>query len=320
MPAVSAVTMADPGAGFLSVRSLLPTRMTVTDRTAALRDAARTSPEEAGLDALVDCLRADDAEERTVGAEALGLLALAGRDVSAAVDAAEFGEWELELFERSVGFTPGLDDEVIIPRTVAFGVCASVLTDHLEPAALVELVGIHERQYPEFDVDGRRYTAVGEVGWALASTIIVDEHHLDALLAFLEHDDRTVRHVAAAALSDVAEEYQSVHGHPVPRRDELADTAAELLASDDDRLRYRGAFTLYEFGMEAPSLLTDRLPLLRATLDDEYDLVRKEAAGMLGFVGDETAVDGLSHLAESDPEEAVRAKAADALEAIRDGE
>ncbi|MFD1524947.1 HEAT repeat domain-containing protein [Halolamina salina] len=294
--------------------------MTVTDRTASLRDAARTSPGEADLDALVDCLRADVAEERIAGAEALGLLALAGRDVSAAVDAAELREWELDLFERSVGFTPGLDDEVIIPRTVAFAVCASVVTDHLDPAALVELVGVHERQYPEFDADGRRYTAVGEVGWALASTVIVDEDRLDALLALLEHDDRTVRHVAAAALSDVAEEYRSVHGHPVPRREELADTAAGLLASDDERLRYRGAFTLYEFGMEEPTLLQDRLPRIRAALDDEYYLVRKEAAGMLGFVGDEASVPELSRLAESDPSDDVRTKAADALGSIRDGE
>ncbi|WP_435119648.1 HEAT repeat domain-containing protein [Halolamina sp. C58] len=295
--------------------------MTVTDRTAALREAARTSPAEADLDALVDCLRADATEERIVGAETLGLLALAGRDVSPAVDAFEFEAWELEPFERSVGFTPGLDEEVIIPRTVAFGVCASVVTDHLDPGTLVELVEIHERQYPEFDADGRRYTAVGEIGWALASTVIIDEDRLDALLGLLDHDDRTVRHVAAAALSDVAEEYRSVHGHPVPRREELAATAAELLAtSDDDRLRYRGAFTLYEFGMEAPGLLRDRLPLLRAALDDEYALVRKEAAGMLGFVGDEAAVDALEELAESDPSDDVQTKAAGALESIRDGE
>ena len=291
--------------------------MALSERAQRLRDA---TPEEAELDDLVACLDADDDHERVVALEALGRLALAGRDVSPAVESIDLRTWDADMFEHSLSLTPGpSDEEAILPRAVAFAVCALVLTDHVPETALRELLAVHERQYPSFDAEGRTYTAVREVGWALASAIIVDADHLDALLALADHDDELVRRVAAAGLSDVAEEYRSVHEEPVPRRPELVAHAAELVAgSGNERVRYRAGFTLFEFAIERRAVVRDRIPLLRDALGDDYYLVRKEAAGVLGVLGADEAVDDLERLAESDPTEDVREAAERALGRIDD--
>jgi Kef-type K+ transport system membrane component KefB len=252
---------------------------------------------------------------------ALGHLALAGRDVSGYVDRLDQIQGDTELLDAPVRLSIDPEsEEWFQPRAVAFAVAALTLTGAVERTDGVRsIVSAHERQYAEFDAERRTITAVREVGWAFASVAIYTDGYLDVIVGLTERDDDTVRRVGAAALSDVAEEYAPIRGTYPDETPRHVAVAAGLLASDPrPRVRYYGAFALYEFALGRPELVRSRSDVLEAALSDDEELVRKDAAGALGLVGATEAIPALRDLAESDPAERVRNAAAEALESLVD--
>ncbi|QCC49257.1 HEAT repeat domain-containing protein [Halobellus limi] len=297
--------------------------MTDANRASRISEAARREPTAVELEELGACLDADSRAARGHAAEALGRLALAGRDVEPYADRLGGLLADTELLDAGVRLSVDPDAEGWFqPRVVAFAAAALVLTGSVERADTIEsAVRAYERSHPEFDAETRTVTAVREVGWALASVVIYTDGYVDVLVSLTERDDDLVRRVAASALSDVAEEYPPIRDAFPDETPRLVAVAAESLASDPHpRVRYHAAFALYEYALGRPELVRGRRDVLVAALEDESELVRKDAAGTLGLVGATDAVPALRELAESDPADRVRGSAADALESLGEPE
>lgn len=283
--------------------------MTGEEAAARVAEFAREDPDAVSLDAIEFCLDSGSTAVRARAAEALGHLALSGRDVAGARDRLDALLADVDaLAEPAPLSVEGREEQVFQPRAVAFGVAALALSGRADPASLLRLaLRAYERRYPEFDADARGYAAVGDLGWALASVVILTDDYGAELCDLAADPDPLIRRVATAGLSDVAEEYAPVRGESPPNAADLADAAAERLADEpDDRVRYRAAFALYEFGLRDPDVVRGRVEVLCRALDDEYALVRREAAGALGVLGGD-AVDGADADLAVLPDDAVAA-------------
>ncbi|MFD1600068.1 HEAT repeat domain-containing protein [Halobellus rarus] len=296
--------------------------MTEADRASRLSDAARREPMAVDLDELGACLAADSRAARRHAAEALGRLALAGRDVEPYADRLDRLLADTELLDAGVQLSVDPDSEGWFqPRVVAFAAAALVVTGTVNrPETIGSAVRAYERAHPEFDAETRTIEAVREVGWALASVAIYTDGYVDVLVGLTERDDDLVRRVGASALSDVAEEYPPIREEYPAETPRLVAVAAGLLASDPHpRVRYHAAFALYEYALGRPELVGERSDVLAAALGDDAELVRKDAAGTLGLVGATDPVPVLRELSETDPSERVRDAAAKALNSLTDG-
>lgn len=296
--------------------------MTDADRASRLRDTARRAPARVDLDELETCLDADSEAVRRHAAEALGCLALAGRAVGGFADRLDRLLDDTELLDAPVRLSIDQhSEEWFQPRAVAFAVAALASTGAVDrEAAITSAVNAYERQYSEFDAEMRTIAAIREIGWAFASVAIYTDGYLDVLVGLTEADDDIIRRVGASALSDVAEEYPPVREEYPDETPRLVAVAAGLLASDPHpRVRYHAAFALYEYALGKPELVRGRRDVLVAALEDESELVRKDAAGTLGLVDATDARPALRELAESDPSERVRDAAAEALESLSRG-
>ncbi|MGQ4556092.1 HEAT repeat domain-containing protein [Halobellus sp. GM3] len=293
--------------------------MNGADRTRQLVESARRSPATVDVEAVCASLTDSSRAAQGRAATALGLLALAGRDVSPGLEGIQRLQRDVELLSEPARLTveAGPEGEVFQPRAVAFAVASLAVTGELDPSeAVPELVAAHERRYPEFDPDAAAYTAFREVGWALASVVILADGHVERLAELTASESDTLRRAGAAALANIAEEYPPIRGHYPDETPRLVSLAADRLASDSHRrVRYHAAFALYEFGQGRPDLVRET-DALRDALDDEYALVRTEAAGALGVVDATDAVSALRDRAVADSDSQVREAAADAVEAL----
>jgi HEAT repeat protein len=289
--------------------------MPTDDPSERLAAIAREQPDDVDLDALGICLDADSAAVRLRAAEALAHLALSGRDVSRLEDRIESLLADTDLLDERVRLSVDESDGFFQPSSVGFAVSAMVLTGQADPESLLRLAArAYERHHAAFDAVQQGYAAVRDLGWALASVVILTDAYETALIDLVTHADPTVRRIGTAGLSDVAEEYAPIRGRLPAETPRLVATAADRLATDRDRrVRYYAAFTLYEFALDDAGAVTGRSDTLRAALDDEYDLVRKEAAGALGTLG---AVEATAEIRElrDDPSARVREAAASALD------
>jgi HEAT repeat protein len=289
----------------------------MTDESTAphLVETARTTPDAVDPADLALHLETGTATERGRLAAAIGHLELAGRDVAPCYDSLRELYDSPDALAEPVRLSVAADDGWFQPRAAAFATAALVLTGAVDADAwLPDLVDAHRGRYPEFDADIQTYTAVREVGWALASVVIYADGYARPLLRLLDADADLLRRVGAAALSAVAEEHAPIRGRLPDTTSDIVTTLAERLAVDPHpRVRYHAVFGLHEFGLDDPDAITGRAAALRNALDDQEPLVRMEAAGALAVAGVTDAVDGLRDLSASDPDRRVREAAEEAL-------
>ncbi|MFB6252002.1 MAG: HEAT repeat domain-containing protein [Halobellus sp.] len=292
--------------------------MSTDDPGGRLVEIARDRPERVDLDALGICLDADSEAVRLGAAEALARLALSGRDVSRHRARIESLLADTDLLDERIRLSVDDSDGFFQPGAVGFAVSAMVLTGHADPESLLRVAArAHERRHSEFEAEIRRYSAVRDLGWALASVVIFTDAHEATLMDLVASADSTSRRIATAGLAAIAEEYAPICGDLPEATQRMVVVAADRLATDPERrVRYHAAFTLHEFALDDPETISGRLETLRAALDDEYDLVRKEAVGALGVLG---VVDAAAEIRElrDDPSERVKEAAASALDNLR---
>ncbi|ESS09952.1 MAG: hypothetical protein A07HN63_00388 [uncultured archaeon A07HN63] len=129
------------------------------------------------------------------------------------------------------------------------------------------------------------------------------------LLDQLAMDDAELRGNAVGVLGDIAQRFPT----------DIAPYAEELgpmLDDDDPTVRSNTAGTLARIADEKPRHVREFVPDLIELLEDSWLRSRVHACWALGYCGDDSAVDALDDARHTDPSEAVRDRAAWALDRI----
>ena len=129
------------------------------------------------------------------------------------------------------------------------------------------------------------------------------------LLDQLAMDDPELRGNAVGVLGDIAQRFPT---DIAPYTDELGP----MLDDDDPTVRSNTAGTLARIADEKPRHVREFVPELIELLEDSWLRSRVHACWALGYCGDDAAVDALDDARHTDPDEAVRDRAAWALDQI----
>ena len=129
------------------------------------------------------------------------------------------------------------------------------------------------------------------------------------LLDQLAMDDAELRGNAVGVLGDIAQRFPT---DIAPYTDELGP----MLDDDDPTVRSNTAGTLARIADEKPRHVREFVPDLIELLEDSWLRSRVHACWALGYCGDDAAVDALDDARHTDPDEAVRDRAAWALDRI----
>lgn len=129
------------------------------------------------------------------------------------------------------------------------------------------------------------------------------------LVEQLQAVDSELRGNAVGVLGDIAREFPK---DIAPYTDEIAP----LLEDDDPTVRSNTAGTLARIASSDPLRVQPSVPALLGLLEDSWTRSRVHACWALGYCGDREATEMLSRIRHTDPSEAVRDRAAWALDQI----
>ncbi len=212
------------------------------------------------------------------GETARGLAADYGLDSSWSMTRQVGSEVRTDAIPRRAAAVRRLIGLLSDPDWVARSVCAQMLGELMDPAAIEPLILCLQDTHP--DVRGSAAHALGVMGATGA---------VGPLIAALEREDGLVWEGPAVCVPTSG----NYHGYPlISALAEIQDARAvpalsELLERQDPRIRAAAAYAL---GMIGDKAAAD--PLL-AALADTDDRVRTEAAAALGRIGDPRAVPAL---------------------------
>jgi len=181
---------------------------------------------------------------------------------------------------------------------------------HSHPDALLPVVTKLEL-FLETEPDTAHVSVLAAIGHLSKEHPTIAKETIPTATELLTVDDTLVRANATGLLADLADEYPTEIKSTVPQ-------AIELLQDKNERIRYNASSILARVADEHPQEVEPATDQLLAALDDEKADTRFNACWALNYIGSEEALEKLTDVAETDPEDNVRTVALQCINAIKE--
>lgn len=198
-----------------------------------------------------------------------------------------------------------LHDEETDPEPIARALLAIARSD---PDSLLPIVPKLER-YLETDPQQAHVWVLGAVGHLSKIHPGIAKETIPIAADLIDAEESVLRSNAAGVLADLADEYPSEVKSIVPR-------AIELLQDDDNHARYNASSILARVAEAHPEAAEPATEQLVDVLDDDMADTRFNACWALKYTNATAAVEKLTEVATTDPDEDVRNVARMAVDSI----
>mgnify|MGYP000462191182 CR=1 FL=1 len=219
---------------------------------------------------------------------------------------ATFAEHDPERLTEAVPqLAASLHDDAIDPDPVA-RILLSIAQS--EPDALLPVVPKLEL-FLETEPQSAHKWLLGAVGYLSKAHPGIAEEMIPIAAELIESEDTVLRANAAGVLADLADEYPTEVKPIVP-------DAIELLQDDEEQARYNASSILARVANAHPDAVKPATEHLLAVLDDELADTRFNACWALKRIDATAAIEKLSEIVATDPDEDVRDVAQMAIDSI----
>ena len=221
---------------------------------------------------------------------------------------AEFGEHDPTAVTDAVPQLAALLRDDSTDTDSAARILASVGAS--QPDALVDVVPKLEL-FLETEPERAHVWVLGAIGRLSKEHANITVEVVPTAGELLSADQYTIRSNAAGVLADIAEEYPTEVKIWVP-------DVIELMEDPDEQVRYNATSTLARVAKEHPDTVSPATEELLDVLDDDLADTRFNACWALKRVNATSALEPLTELAATDPDEDVRSVAQVAIDGIEE--